>query len=84
MKEYAVFLIQWIVWSGYTLSEWLSGSDRLLFNIVMFFFFLQIAVYIGKVLLRSNVKTGFVTSLSLLSYLGIHFILNEVLHVFSL
>ena len=70
-----------MVWSGYTLSGWLSGHDRFFFKAFMFLVFLQLAIYIGKVILHSNAKTSFVTILSLMSYIGIHLILHELLAV---
>ncbi len=79
MKGYVVFLVQWMVWSGYTLSRWLSKNDHLFFKAFMFLVFLQIAIYFGKVILRSNAKTSFVTVLSLSSYGGVHLILREII-----
>ncbi|MEH6944637.1 hypothetical protein [Bacillus sp. JJ722] len=77
MKSYFVFLIQWIVWSGYTLAEWLSEHDRIIYKAFMFLVFLQIAVYISQVVLHSKMKTSFITILSLLTYGVFHFLLQQ-------
>ncbi|WP_042349086.1 hypothetical protein [Bacillus massiliigorillae] len=77
MKGYAVFLIQWMVWSGFTLAEWLSGHDRIIYKAFMFLIFLQVAIYISQVVLHSKVKTSFITFLSLLTYGMIHFLLQQ-------
>lgn len=77
MKGYAVFLIQWMVWSSYTLAEWLSKHDRVIYKALMFIVFLQIAVYISQSILRSPAKTGIITAVSLLSYGLLHFLLQH-------
>ncbi|WP_019242465.1 hypothetical protein [Bacillus sp. AP8] len=80
MRSYTVILIQWIVWSGFSIAEWLSRHDRLVFKAFMFVVFLQISIFIGKSILHSNLKTGVVTSISLLTYVGIHIVFNQVLY----
>ncbi|CAK6472035.1 hypothetical protein IFT92_13860 [Peribacillus simplex] len=78
MKNYLVILFQLIVWSGYTLVEWLSVNDRLVFKVFMFLVFSYLAIYIGKMILKSNRRTMLVTVISLLCY-GILQILLETL-----
>ncbi|MDQ0217246.1 hypothetical protein ELQ35_08070 [Peribacillus cavernae] len=79
MKNYIVFLFQIIVWSGYTVVEWLSAHDRLLFKVLMFLIFCYLAVFIGKSILKSNKRTVLVTCTSLMSYAVIELFLNTFL-----
>lgn len=76
MKSYAVFLLQWIIWSGYSLADWLSGQDRWVYKAVMFIVFLQLALYIGRLVLNSYVKTSLLTIMSLITYGIAHFLLQ--------
>ena len=69
MKRYIVFMLQWIVWSGYTLAEWLSRHDKWLFKAIMFALFFQLAVLIAQKVLKTKLQTGAVTMLSLAAYL---------------
>ena len=57
-----------MVWSSYTLAEWLSVNDRLVFKCIMFFLFTYVAVYIGKAILKSTRQTLMVTAVSLTCY----------------
>ncbi|RFU63429.1 hypothetical protein [Peribacillus glennii] len=79
MKSYIVFLFQIIVWSGYTLAEWLSSHDRLMFKVIMFMVFCYFAAYIGKTILKSNRGTILVTCTSLLSYALLQLLFNKYL-----
>ncbi|MGE7183050.1 hypothetical protein ACQKKK_03380 [Peribacillus sp. NPDC006672] len=78
LKNYLVILFQLIVWSGYTLVEWLSVNDRFVSKVFMFLVFSYLAIYIGKMILKSNKRTMLVTVISLLCY-GILQILLETL-----
>ena len=78
LKNYLVILFQLMVWSGYTLVEWLSVNDRFVFKVFMFLVFSYLAIYIGKMILKSNRRTMLVTVISLLCY-GILQILLETL-----
>ncbi|MGN1401866.1 MAG: hypothetical protein ACI4XL_10220 [Bacillus sp. (in: firmicutes)] len=79
MKSYTVFLIQLMVWSGYTVAEWLSRHDRWVFKALMFVLFLQMALYIGNSILKAKSKTAIVTVTSLGVYGGIHLILGSIM-----
>jgi hypothetical protein len=78
MKVYVVVLIQLILWSGYTLLEWLSQHDQLLFNVLMFFIFFYLAIQIGNMIMQSAKKTIFVTTVSLSLYASVHLALNII------
>lgn len=76
MKNYVVILIQLIIWSGYTLMEWLSKHDQILYNILMFCVFIYVAISTGNYFIKSIRKTVLLTMLSLTIYGMIHFTLN--------
>ncbi|WP_163103158.1 hypothetical protein [Peribacillus alkalitolerans] len=77
MKSYVVFLLQIMVWSGYTLAEWLSQHDRIVFKVVMFIVFFNIAVWIAKKIIQTNSQTAFITFVSLSTYTIFHVIMNQ-------
>lgn len=72
MKTYVVIIIQLMIWSGYTLTEWLSKHDQLIYNILMFFVFFYIAISTGNHIIRSTKKTMIVTMISLMLYSSFH------------
>ncbi|PLT28038.1 hypothetical protein CUU66_20845 [Peribacillus deserti] len=78
MKSYIVFLFQTIVWSGYTLAEWLSNHDRIVYKITMFIIFCYLALIIGKTILKSNKRTLIITCTSLVC----HGLITLCLHSF--
>lgn len=78
MKVYVVVLLQLIIWSGYTLLEWLSQHDQLIFNVLMFFVFFYLAIQIGNMFMQSAKKTIFITALSLSLYASVHFTLTLI------
>ena len=70
MKTYIVVLLQLMVWSGYTVMEWLSRHDQPIYNLAMFLVFSYISLVIAKGILLSLKKTMLVTTASLLCYGG--------------
>lgn len=76
MRNYMVVLIQLIIWSGYTLTEWLSKHDESLYNVLMFGVFMYIAVISGNYIVGSKKTTICLTALSLCIYGLIHGVLN--------
>ncbi|PLS16521.1 hypothetical protein CVD28_15665 [Bacillus sp. M6-12] len=79
MKSYIVFLFQLMIWSGYSVVEWMSDHDRLFFNAGMFLVFSYLAVFTGKAILKSGKKTVYITIISLISYAGMHFLFRTFL-----
>ncbi len=71
MKIYLVVLLQLMVWSGYTVMEWLSRHDEPIYNLAMFLVFSYISMIIAKGILLSLKKTMLVTTASLLFYGGV-------------
>ncbi|MBA4537910.1 hypothetical protein H1Z61_12405 [Bacillus aquiflavi] len=76
MKEYLTIVLQFIIWSAYTLIEWLSAYDRIEYKIIMFVIFFYLAFVIGKSIVKSTKKTMILTALSL----GGHFVLFIMLN----
>ncbi|WML49403.1 hypothetical protein RCG23_05095 [Neobacillus sp. PS3-34] len=72
MKIYVVILLQFILWSGYTLTAWLSKHDQPVFNVIMFFIFFYLAFQIGNTITKSARQTLIVTAASLLLYCSFH------------
>ncbi|GER68445.1 hypothetical protein BpJC7_21390 [Weizmannia acidilactici] len=68
MKIYAAFLFQVIIWSGFTLAEWLSERDPFIFKIAMFAVFFYLAFLMAKHIVKSVRTTCMVTALSLSAY----------------
>ena len=75
MRIYSVVIIQFIIWSGFTLIEWLSKYDWFVYKIIMFFIFLNLAITIGNQILQSSRKTITVTVLSLFLYSTMHILM---------
>lgn len=48
MKEYVVFLLQMMIWSSFSLVEWLSGRDRPLFRGMLLCIFLYLAFLLAR------------------------------------
>ncbi|SFQ66259.1 hypothetical protein [Bacillus sp. cl95] len=72
MKIYMVVLLQLIIWSAYTLIEWLSKHDHPIYNVMMFLVFTYIACFIGHTITKSVRTTMFVTLFSLIVYGSFH------------
>ncbi|EKN65545.1 hypothetical protein BABA_19696 [Neobacillus bataviensis LMG 21833] len=80
MRNYVVILLQFIIWSGYTLIEWISKHDQLIYKVIMFFIFFYLAFILGNQVTKSNRKTLFITVLSLVIYTSIHYTMAQFLH----
>nr|WP_242035273.1 hypothetical protein [Mesobacillus harenae] len=68
-----------MVWSGYTLIEWLSKHDQPIYNVIMFFIFFYLAVVIGNYIVRSTKKTFLATLISLAIYTTFHLMMKLLL-----
>ncbi|MGG0720310.1 hypothetical protein ABE096_22420 [Robertmurraya massiliosenegalensis] len=76
MKNYVVMLIQLMIWSFYTLLEWLSKYDQLIYNVAMFIVFVYLAMVTSNLILKSAKKTVGITFISLIVYSVIQILLN--------
>jgi len=80
MKVYLVFLIQMLIWSAFSIIEWLSGRDRPFFKGLLLFVFLYIAFLIAqKIGLRSG-KAFVTTVMTLIIYFGCQQLFWGIVH----
>jgi hypothetical protein len=68
MRVYTVILLQLMIWSGYSLSEWLSKYDLLFYKLIMFFIFFYLAILISNLIIQSYKRTVAITLISLCMY----------------
>ncbi|MDR7076444.1 hypothetical protein J2Y03_001447 [Neobacillus niacini] len=80
MRVYIIMILQLIIWSAFTLVEWLSKHDQLLYKVIMFFVFFYLAFVLCNRVTQSTAKTLFITSLSLTIYTSIHYTLALLTH----
>ncbi|EWG11781.1 hypothetical protein [Cytobacillus firmus] len=80
MKIYTALLLQMLIWSGYTLIEWLSKYDLLIYKVIMFFVFFYLAINIGNWVIKSAKKTIMVTIMSLSLYASFHLAMSCITH----
>lgn len=79
LKVYTVLLLQLIIWSGYTLIEWLSKHDHPIYNGIMFLIFFYLAMTLGNYIMKSAKKTFFLTVLSLAIYASFHMTMSFII-----
>ena len=72
MKSYVAVLLQMMIWSGYSLAEWLSNHDRPGYNMGMFLIFVFLAFNIAKYVVKSTKASLIITGATLSFYLFIH------------
>lgn len=78
MKIYVIVLYQMIIWSSFTLLEWLSKHDDPIYNILMFLVFFYIAVASSNYMIKSIKDTFVITVFSLCMYGLIQFALYHM------
>ncbi|WP_428908794.1 hypothetical protein [Niallia sp. Krafla_26] len=78
MRLYTVIIIQLMIWSGFTLAEWLSKKDLLVYKVIMFMIFFNLAILIGNYFIRSTKKTFYTTISSLGLYGFLHFMFFHI------
>ena len=76
MKEYAVILLQLMIWSGYSFMVWLSQHDQPLYNWLMFTVFLYLGFVLGNTIMKSTRKTVLITLFSIFLHATIQFSLS--------
>lgn len=81
MRNFIVILIQLIIWSMYSLLEWLSKHDDILYNILLFFVFIFISTQIGNKITKSTKVTILLTLVSLCIYGCLQFVLDGLFHM---
>ncbi|MED4972688.1 hypothetical protein RA955_07970 [Geobacillus proteiniphilus] len=61
MKAYVAFLLQMMIWSSFSLIEWLSGRDRPFFRGLMLCVFMYIAFLLARQLGLATRKAALTT-----------------------
>ncbi|WP_141431333.1 hypothetical protein [Bacillus sp. 03113] len=78
MRIYIVVFIQLMIWSSFSLIEWLSKNDLYFYKLLMFLVFFYLAILIGNHIIRSTKLAFFVTVMSLMIYGSIHTVLSAI------
>jgi hypothetical protein len=68
MKEYVVFLFQMLIWSAFSLIEWLSARDRPIFKGMLFIIFIYIAFLLALRFRLRRKKAFWTTIVSIMIY----------------
>jgi hypothetical protein len=80
MKEYVVCLTQSLIWSAFSLVEWLSARDRPFFKGMLLCVFLYIAfLFAQKMGLRTK-KALFTTIMTLIVYFSFQQLFWSFIH----
>jgi hypothetical protein len=80
MKEYVVFLTQSLIWSAFSLVEWLSARDRPFFKGMLLCVFSYIAFLLAqKIGLRTR-KALFTTIMTLIVYFSFRQLFWSLIH----
>ncbi|AKM18375.1 Uncharacterised protein [[Flavobacterium] thermophilum] len=79
MKAYVAFLLQMMIWSSFSLIEWLSGRDRPFFRGLMLCVFMYIAFLLARQLGLATRKALLTTAATAAVYFaGQHFIWQSI------
>ncbi|WP_100330773.1 hypothetical protein [Bacillus xiapuensis] len=68
MGYYLTFIIQFMVWSLYTLASWLSQGDRIGFRWLLFALFFYFCAWIAKKLVNTNKRSIMLTVIIAVTY----------------
>ncbi|MBS4177271.1 hypothetical protein KHA89_07005 [Bacillus sp. FJAT-49731] len=79
MKKYVALLLQLIIWSGFTMAQWLSGKDHFFSKIILFVVFFYLAFLLARMIVKSNKLTLWITIMSLSTYGMLHLLLSYVM-----
>jgi hypothetical protein len=80
MKEYFVFLIQMLIWSGFSFIEWLSGRDRPFFRGMLLCIFLYIAFLLARKMGLRTRKALITTMVTVIVYFSCQHFVWKMLH----
>ena len=76
IKTYVAVILQFIIWSGFTLAQWLSGGDHFFSKVILFAVFFYLAFLLARKIVKSNRITLLVTMMSLCVYGAVHMLLQ--------
>ncbi|RAK23205.1 hypothetical protein B0I26_101159 [Anoxybacillus vitaminiphilus] len=80
MKEYVVFVTQSLIWSAFSLVEWLSARDRPFFKGMLLCVFLYIAFLLAQKMGLCTKKALFTTIMTLIVYFSFQQLFWGLIH----
>ncbi len=82
MKSYLAFLIQMVLWSVFTIAEWISNKDHLEYKWIMFVVFFYLAFIAAKKIVQSKKLTFLITSFSLMCFFTFKIVFENLMEIF--
>ncbi|TYS15716.1 hypothetical protein FZC78_14035 [Rossellomorea vietnamensis] len=79
MKNYIAFLLQLIIWSAFSVAQWLSDKDHIEYNWIMFIVFFYLGFLIAKKILQSSKTTFIITLISLLTFFSLKMFFEQMI-----
>ncbi|RIW29484.1 hypothetical protein D3H55_18770 [Bacillus salacetis] len=79
MKNYIAFLVQLIVWSAFSIAQWLSNKDHIEYKWIMFIIFFYFGFIIAKKILQSPKRTFVITLISLSTFFSLKVFFEQVI-----
>ncbi|PFG06880.1 hypothetical protein [Bacillus sp. es.034] len=82
MKSYIAFLVQMILWSVFSIAEWISEKDHIEYKWIMFVLFFYLAFMAARKIVQSRRLTLFITSFSLTCFFVFKMAFENILEIF--
>ncbi|CAN7445746.1 hypothetical protein [Rossellomorea sp. LjRoot5] len=82
MKSYIAFLVQMILWSVFSIAEWISEKDHVEYKWIMFVLFFYLAFMVARKIVQSRKHTLFITSFSLTCFFVFKMAIENILEIF--
>ncbi|TYR98400.1 hypothetical protein FZC84_14595 [Rossellomorea vietnamensis] len=79
MKNYIAFLLQLIIWSAFSVAQWLSGKDHIEYKWIMFIVFFYLGYLIAKKIVNSSKVTFIVTLISLFTFFSLKIFFEQII-----
>jgi hypothetical protein len=80
MREYLVFLIQTLIWSAFSIVEWLSARDRPFFKGMLLCVFLYIGFLLAQKMGLRTRKALLTTIVTFIVYFSCQQLFWDVIH----
>ncbi|TYR77681.1 hypothetical protein FZC79_02365 [Rossellomorea vietnamensis] len=79
MKNYIAFLLQLIIWSAFSIAQWLSAKDHIEYKWIMFIVFFYLGFLIAKKILQSFRVTFIITLISLFTFFSLKMFFEQMI-----
>lgn len=79
MKNYIAFLLQLIIWSAFSVAQWLSDKDHIEYKWIMFIVFFYLGFLIAKKILQSSKATFIITLISLFTFFSLKMFFEQMI-----